>query len=126
MLVPFSVRPVEVMFQLWMLYYYVSLALRENILRVNGSNIKTWWIVHHYLSIAIAFCMLMFPPVRSVSGSGGGRVLIHCGDRRKWTSSVGLSWRLAFANVSSRISSIATSPVRPPPLLRRSWLESSL
>lgn len=26
----------------WLLYYYVSLALRENILAVNGSDIRPW------------------------------------------------------------------------------------
>ena len=35
---------------LWMLYYYVSLALRENILRMNGSKIMSWWIMHHHLA----------------------------------------------------------------------------
>jgi len=30
--------------QLWLVYYYCSLALRENVLAVNGSNIRQWWI----------------------------------------------------------------------------------
>jgi len=47
--------------QIWVLYYYTTLALRENILKVNGSNIKIWWILHHYLSITAAFTMLLWP-----------------------------------------------------------------
>lgn len=46
---------------LWLLYYYVSLALRENILRVNGSKIQSWWIIHHYISAAMSVVMLTWP-----------------------------------------------------------------
>ena len=42
-------------------YYYVSLALRENILRVNGSNIRPWWITHHYLSSFMSIVLLTWP-----------------------------------------------------------------
>jgi hypothetical protein len=28
----------------------MSLALRENILQVNGSRIQNWWIYHHYVT----------------------------------------------------------------------------
>ncbi|KAF2071748.1 hypothetical protein CYY_006933 [Polysphondylium violaceum] len=47
--------------QIWLLYYYVTLALRENILLVNGSAIKPWWIIHHYLSIAGSLTNLLWP-----------------------------------------------------------------
>ena len=36
--------------QLWLLYYYTTLALRENILLANGSDILHWWIYHHLVS----------------------------------------------------------------------------
>jgi len=55
-------RALEIMFQVWLLYYYLTLALRENILQVNGSNIKNWWIYHHYISIAVSFVILTWPP----------------------------------------------------------------
>lgn len=42
-------------------YFYMTLAMRENILRVNGSNIKQWWITHHYLSIILVLTMLTWP-----------------------------------------------------------------
>eukprot|EP01094_Clydonella_sp_ATCC50884_P019123 TRINITY_DN366_c6_g1_i1.p1 TRINITY_DN366_c6_g1~~TRINITY_DN366_c6_g1_i1.p1 ORF type:complete len:336 (+),score=105.43 TRINITY_DN366_c6_g1_i1:156-1163(+) len=45
-------------FQIWMLYYYITLALREHILKVNGSHIKSWWLIHHYVSIALGFALL--------------------------------------------------------------------
>lgn len=47
--------------QIWLLYYYITLALRENILKVNGSSIKPWWILHHYLSILCSLTMLLWP-----------------------------------------------------------------
>jgi len=41
------------------IYYYFSLAIRENVLKLNGSRIKRWWILHHYLSIATSFISLL-------------------------------------------------------------------
>lgn len=52
---------ITVMGHVWLLYYYVSLALRENILRVNGSRIMSWWIVHHYISASTSVVMLTWP-----------------------------------------------------------------
>jgi len=51
-------KVVTLLFQAWLLYYYVTLALRENILKVNGSNINLWWIIHHYLSIGMTVTIL--------------------------------------------------------------------
>eukprot|EP00899_Mesostigma_viride_P009006 jgi/Mesvir1/18106/Mv09403-RA.1 len=47
-----------ILYQCWLLYFYTSLAIRENILINNGSNIRKWWIVHHYCSIATALVVL--------------------------------------------------------------------
>ena len=52
--------PISIIFQVWLLYYYTTLALREHILRVNGSQVKLWWIYHHYLSIAISGTSLLW------------------------------------------------------------------
>jgi len=46
---------------LWMLYYYVSLALRENILKMNGSRINSWWIAHHHLASVASLIFLTWP-----------------------------------------------------------------
>jgi len=48
--------------QLWLCYYYCTLALRQNILLINGSNIKAWWIYHHYVSLFLTVLMLNFSP----------------------------------------------------------------
>ncbi|KAF5956255.1 hypothetical protein HYC85_003480 [Camellia sinensis] len=45
-------------FQAWLLILYTCLALRENILRVNGSDIRPWWIKQHYFAMAMALISL--------------------------------------------------------------------
>ncbi|XP_031096056.1 transmembrane protein 120 homolog [Ipomoea triloba] len=49
--------PVQ-LYQAWLLYLYTGLALRENILRLNGSDIRPWWIKHHYCAMAMALISL--------------------------------------------------------------------
>ncbi|KAL6527024.1 hypothetical protein OROGR_016114 [Orobanche gracilis] len=49
--------PVQ-LYQAWLLYLYTGLALRENILRVNGSDIRPWWIKHHYCAMGMAVISL--------------------------------------------------------------------
>jgi len=56
--------------QLWLLYYYMSLSLRENILQANGSNIHNWWIYHHYISLLISTVSLLFPAGNAIITSG--------------------------------------------------------
>ncbi|CAL9078436.1 unnamed protein product [Musa textilis] len=46
------------LYQAWLLFLYTSLALRENILRENGSDIRPWWIYHHYCAISMALISL--------------------------------------------------------------------
>ncbi|GMH43752.1 hypothetical protein BSKO_11686 [Bryopsis sp. KO-2023] len=62
---PYSLAPAvmagEQIFLIWLCYMYVALALRENVLVVNGSNIRSWWITHHYLSIFACLIMLALP-----------------------------------------------------------------
>ncbi|CAJ0941439.1 unnamed protein product, partial [Mesorhabditis belari] len=36
-----------------MVWYYCTLTIRESILRINGSKIKGWWVLHHYLSCVL-------------------------------------------------------------------------
>eukprot|EP00181_Compsopogon_caeruleus_P001196 CAMPEP_0184686482 /NCGR_PEP_ID=MMETSP0312-20130426/22667_1 /TAXON_ID=31354 /ORGANISM="Compsopogon coeruleus, Strain SAG 36.94" /LENGTH=378 /DNA_ID=CAMNT_0027141623 /DNA_START=44 /DNA_END=1178 /DNA_ORIENTATION=+ len=54
-------RWLHMLLQLLLAYYYVTLALQENILEKNGSNIKRWWIIHHYLSIVEAVVLVTWP-----------------------------------------------------------------
>ncbi|CAM8986691.1 hypothetical protein QQ045_007447 [Rhodiola kirilowii] len=46
------------LYQAWLLFLYTGLALRENILRVNGSDIRSWWICHHYCAMVMALVSL--------------------------------------------------------------------
>ncbi|KAJ8764842.1 hypothetical protein K2173_010307 [Erythroxylum novogranatense] len=49
--------PVQ-LYQAWLLFLYTGLALRENILRANGSDIRPWWIYHHYCAMLMALVSL--------------------------------------------------------------------
>uniref|UniRef100_A0A5B6YQ27 Transmembrane protein 120 n=1 Tax=Davidia involucrata TaxID=16924 RepID=A0A5B6YQ27_DAVIN len=49
--------PVQ-LYQAWLLFLYTGLALRENILRLNGSDIRPWWIYHHYCAMIMALISL--------------------------------------------------------------------
>lgn len=53
----FPALPVQ-LYQAWLLFLYTTLALRENILRVNGSDIRPWWISHHYCAMLMALISL--------------------------------------------------------------------
>ncbi|KAK9818394.1 hypothetical protein WJX72_011969 [[Myrmecia] bisecta] len=48
-------------FLCWLLYDYTAMALRENVLKVNGSSIRSWWIHHHYWSMAMLLLLLALP-----------------------------------------------------------------
>nr|TKS12695.1 transmembrane protein 120-like isoform X1 [Populus alba] len=49
--------PVQ-LYQAWLLFLYTGLTLRENILRANGSDIRSWWINHHYCAMIMALVSL--------------------------------------------------------------------
>uniref|UniRef100_A0A0E0LR97 TMPIT-like protein n=1 Tax=Oryza punctata TaxID=4537 RepID=A0A0E0LR97_ORYPU len=53
----FPVLPVQ-LYQAWLLFLYTTLALRENILRVNGSDIRPWWMCHHYCAMLMSLISL--------------------------------------------------------------------
>jgi hypothetical protein len=52
---------IHILTHVWLLYYYVSLSLRENILLANGSKIRPWWITHHYVASAMSIIVLTWP-----------------------------------------------------------------
>lgn len=43
------------------MWYYCTLTIRESILKVNGSRIKGWWRLHHFLSTVAAGILLIWP-----------------------------------------------------------------
>ncbi|XP_071732154.1 uncharacterized protein [Rutidosis leptorrhynchoides] len=53
----FPALPVQ-LYQAWLLFLYAGLSFRENILRVNGSDIRPWWIYHHYCAMTMALVSL--------------------------------------------------------------------
>jgi len=62
---PFSLSPplyvsLQV-YAVWLVYFYCSMALRENILVMNGSDIRSWWIQHHYVMLAFMLVLITLP-----------------------------------------------------------------
>lgn len=62
---PFTFTPVIIvgnqLFLCWLLFFYTASALRESVLRMNGSHIRPWWIHHHYWSMGACTLMLSLP-----------------------------------------------------------------
>ena len=48
-------------YAVWLVYFYASLALRENVLVMNGSDIRPWWIQHHYVMLLFTLVLLSLP-----------------------------------------------------------------
>ena len=71
------------MFLTWLCYCYIALALRENVLYVNGSNIRSWWIAHHYLSMLTCLLLLSLP-VDSPAFT------MFCGKLLRWSAFQGI------------------------------------
>lgn len=47
---------------IFLLWFYMSLSLRENILRCNGSSIRPWWVRHHYYGVFLSITALSMQP----------------------------------------------------------------
>lgn len=54
-------RPLELLYIFLLVWYYCTLTIRESILRVNGSRIKGWWRLHHFISTVVAGILLIWP-----------------------------------------------------------------
>jgi len=54
-------RPLELTLIFLLVWYYCTLTIRESILKVNGSRIKGWWRLHHFLSTVVAGILLIWP-----------------------------------------------------------------
>jgi hypothetical protein len=57
----------DLLWHIWLLYYYLSIALRENILKANGSEIHGWWFMHHYISMVSLFLPLPLISILSLT-----------------------------------------------------------
>lgn len=57
----FNVRVLELSMMFLLVWYYCTLTIRESILKVNGSKIKGWWRLHHFISTAASAILLVWP-----------------------------------------------------------------
>nr|CAD2137820.1 unnamed protein product [Meloidogyne enterolobii] len=46
-------RIIDALCNFLLVWYYCTLTIRESILRLNGSRIKGWWVLHHYISCVL-------------------------------------------------------------------------
>ncbi len=51
-----------------LLYAYSALTMREHILILNGSRMHPWWVWHHYLCVALAGALLLWPQLATTDG----------------------------------------------------------
>eukprot|EP00123_Amoebidium_parasiticum_P021756 comp7317_c0_seq1/m.3017 comp7317_c0_seq1/g.3017 ORF comp7317_c0_seq1/g.3017 comp7317_c0_seq1/m.3017 type:complete len:388 (-) comp7317_c0_seq1:214-1377(-) len=56
-----QLRIFDALFHVFLAWYFCTIVLREHILIANGSHIRQWWLWHHYLSIATAAIILVWP-----------------------------------------------------------------
>lgn len=61
----FIFRPLELIYIFLLVWYYCTLTIRESILKVNGSRIKGWWRLHHFISTVAAGILLIWPDTES-------------------------------------------------------------
>ncbi|XP_047503230.1 transmembrane protein 120 homolog isoform X2 [Pieris napi] len=54
-------RPLQLILIFLLVWYYCTLTIRESILKVNGSRIKGWWRLHHFVSTVVAGILLIWP-----------------------------------------------------------------
>lgn len=54
-------RAMELLYIFLLVWYYCTLTIRESILKVNGSRIKGWWRLHHFISTVAAGILLIWP-----------------------------------------------------------------
>ncbi|XP_060561303.1 ion channel TACAN-like [Ruditapes philippinarum] len=56
-----SLRWADSVLHFLLVWYYCTLTIREQILIVNGSRIKGWWLLHHFVSTACSAITLIWP-----------------------------------------------------------------
>jgi len=56
-----DIRVLDLVFMFLIVWYYCTLTIRESILIVNGSRIKGWWRIHHFVSTVVGGVLLVWP-----------------------------------------------------------------
>eukprot|EP00039_Didymoeca_costata_P018999 m.335849 g.335849 ORF g.335849 m.335849 type:complete len:359 (+) comp17693_c0_seq1:123-1199(+) len=51
----------ESLFHFLLVWFYFTVSVREHVLIQNGSRIKRWWRIHHYLAIGVSGLLLVWP-----------------------------------------------------------------
>ncbi|XP_030041491.1 transmembrane protein 120A [Microcaecilia unicolor] len=54
-------RVTDAVFNFLLVWYYCTLTIRESILINNGSRIKGWWVLNHYISTFLSGVILTWP-----------------------------------------------------------------
>ncbi|KAM4702188.1 transmembrane protein 120A [Discoglossus pictus] len=54
-------RVADAVFNFLLVWYYCTLTIRESVLINNGSRIKGWWVLNHYVSTFLSGVMLTWP-----------------------------------------------------------------
>lgn len=54
-------RACDAILHFLLVWYYCTLTIRESILAVNGSKIKGWWRLHHFITTAQAGIIIVWP-----------------------------------------------------------------
>lgn len=57
----FNSRVTDALFNFLLVWYYCTLTIRESVLINNGSRIKGWWVLNHYVSTFLSGVMLTWP-----------------------------------------------------------------
>ncbi|KAJ3341231.1 hypothetical protein HDU93_005422 [Gonapodya sp. JEL0774] len=52
-------RLADLLYMFLLLYYYSVMTIREHVLIVNGSRIRTWWLAHHVVTVVLIGIMLV-------------------------------------------------------------------
>jgi len=55
----FDNKVIDGIYLLGTLYYYSNMTIRELVLRVNGSRVRSWWILHHVLTVVLIGVVLV-------------------------------------------------------------------
>jgi hypothetical protein len=58
-------RSVDLFYQVFLIYAFATVLFRECVLKVNGSRIRKWWMLHHYLSLTWGVVFLTWPETES-------------------------------------------------------------
>lgn len=75
------------LYLVWVTYFYVSMALREGVLLVNGSHIRSWWIQVSGMRAGVAVLVTGAPQAAQLTGAMDSRRLSTLINLEIWSHS---------------------------------------